>query len=462
MRSEIRNQPLIIVMAVLLAAIVVLVQVRLAFAADQVKPIDLSSPINIEVSGGEEPITVTGNHGFISTRDGEVVFDGTATKYPALYAIVGNVKDGAHQNDYTLGYLYQEQMKPETLTVWGGIHTFDSDSGVEMRTTLLPGPAQQTLYEAFGGYHGALFAYNYVTGEVYTMLSVPSAQDGPEDDGHLTNRVRSVYTPGSTMKIVTLVCALTQDPDFQNYTYTCTGAHILSSGAEVTCGVAHSGPLTMSQAIGKSCNCYFASLIEQLDVDETCDILEEMGISPADKYGTGYIDKISYKKGIASFENNTSFSQIWKLIGQGSEVSLIDMARMAGAVMNGGSCAAPYIVQCIYNPNEDVFTEVAEAAEMDELVTPETAALLKPMWADAVANYYSSRVDSSITLAKTGTSEHIDDTTGEEYNNRLLLGVMEEYNTAFMLVVERLSPGDSKIMDIANTLAQVLREADLS
>ena len=64
-----------------------------------------------------------------------------------------------------------------------------------------------------------------------------------------------------------------------------------------------------------------------------------------------------------------------------------------------------------------------------------------------------------MTLAKSGTSEHTDSATGEEYNNRLLVGVMEEHNVAFMLMVERLPAGDSLIVTIANTLAQVIDDA---
>lgn len=460
MRREIRNQGFMIFIAFTLVLMVILVQVRLICASDQVTPANPRSPFRITSDDGA-PVTVIGAYGSVCTRDGEVVYDGSTTKYPQFLPTVANVYKGKHLSEFTLAWYYAEALKPESLSVMGGLRNYNANSGVRMTTTLLPGPAQEAIYDSFGDYNGALFAYNYVTGEVYSMLSVPSAQFGDEADNYLINRNRSVYTPGSTMKIVTLVCALTQNPEFKDYTYTCTGTYEPPKGRAITCDYPHNGPQTMSEAIGNSCNCYFASLIRQLDVDKTCDILDSLGIDSLGKYKTDYIDKIPYKKGIAQFEKNSSDQHIWKLIGQGSEVSLIDMAKLAGAIANGGSCAAPYIVESIYDPNDEVYTLSDPEVKMEDLVSPETAGLLKPMWTEAVKQSYSKRLDSRITLAKTGTAEY-KDKDGNEYHNRLLMGVIEESNTAFVLVVEKLPAGNSKIMEIGNTLAQVLSDANLS
>ncbi len=461
MRREIRNQSLMLLCALTLVLMVILVQIRLACAADQVLPANPRSPFQIVANDGT-PIDVSGSYGSICTRDGEVVFDGSSTKYTPFYSEVANMVNGTHLSTYTLAYHYDEALRPETLSVASGLRNFKANSGAKMTTTLLPGPAQQTIYDAFGEYHGALFAYNFRTGEVYSSVSIPTGQSGNEEDSYLDDRIRNPYASGSTFKIATLVCALSQNPDLKNYTYTCDGNHEVVQGADITCGRAHSGPLTMSDAIGYSCNCYFASLIEQLDVEKTCDILEDLGINTLGKRKEGKIDELVYKKGVSKFASNRSSDQIWKLIGPGSTVSLVDMAKMAGAISNGGSCAVPYIVESIYDPNDEVYTYTAPEADIETLVSPKVAEMLKPMWSNAVDNHYNNRLNPKITLAKTGTSEHTDNKTGDEYNNRLLLGVIEEYDTAFMLVVEHLPSGDTKIMDIANTLLQVLEEAALT
>lgn len=476
MRNEIRYKWIIAVLTFLLVAAPIAVQVRLYKAAPYVTIGISGSQSGSENPGGNgdsgskpsnsDGTAKVGIAGSISTRDGEIVYDGVNTKYPAFYAVVGNVTSNSlakHLSEHTLAYRYQDVLAASKLTVVGGLHTFKGRSGSRMTTTLLPGPTHQTLYEAFDEYNGALVAYNYRTGEILVLVSVPSAQSGNEGDAYLTNRVLGTYSPGSTIKIITLICALSQNPELENFTYTCTGSYALSGSEPVTCGAAHYGPLTMRDAIGHSCNCYFAALIGQLDVNDTRDVLEELGFSTVKgESGTGNVDRLTYTKGYSAFRSTKSFDEVWRLIGSGSVVSMIDMVRIAGAVVNGGEAADPYIVETIYNPNKEKVTYQAEKGSMTQLVDPEVADNLSEMWSDAVEEYYYTRstpLDRRISHAKTGTSELID-ANGEEYNNRLLLGVMEEENVAFMLVVEHLPAGSSKIITIANTLAQIISEAD--
>lgn len=461
MRNELLYKWAFKLMSLALVAILVVTQVRLHRAI----PYIVVPPPATTPEG--EVDTEQGTPGVICTRDGEVVFDGATTKYPVFYAVVANIDkgNGTHLSQHPLAYKYRDELAIDTLSIWSGIHSFKSSSGSEILTTLLPGSDHQALAEAFNGYRGSLFAYNYVTGEVLIDLSLPAAQSGTDDDGHLTNRVLGVHTPGSTMKIVTLVCALTQDPSLQNHTHSCTGSYSLPGGGEVTCEFAHGSSLSMSDAIGHSCNCYFASLIQQLDADDVCKTLQKLGFNTSEnKSKTDQLDRLVYKKGYATFEGTGAFDDVWKLIGQGSTISLIDMSRIAGAIANGGSSAVPYIVEDIYDPDEDVITYQSNPGTSTQLMSTEVADALFEMWSDAVEDRYYTRktpLDQRVTLAKSGTSEHIDNKTGEEYNNRLLIGAMAEHDVAFMLMVEHLPAGDSLIVTIANTLAQIIDDAGI-
>lgn len=459
MRNELLYKWAFGFMAFLLAAIVVVTQYRLMLAVDYI--VVPPPPTTAEGVVQEDQ----GTPGVVCSQDGEVIFDGSHTKYPEFYAIAANVNsgNGTHLSHHTIAYKYREELAIETLSVWGGMHSFVGRSGSKITTTLLSGESHAALREAFSGYQGALFAYDYVTGEVLISLSLPSAQTGTDTDGHLTNRVFGYHTPGSTMKMVTLICALTQNPELQDFTHTCTGTYKLPSGGEVTCEYDHGASLSMSDAIGHSCNCYFAALIGQLDVEETCEILQSLGFNTKEEKALeDHIDRLLYRKGYAIFDSNTSFDSVWRLIGQGSTVSLVDMAQIAGAVANDGFAAKPYIIEEIYDPDKDIVTHQAAPGAMTELMRSSVADVLSELWHEAVEERYYTRktpLDNRVTLAKSGTSEHIDPVTGEEYNNRLLVGVMEEYDVAFMLMVERLPAGDSLIVTIANTLAQVIDDA---
>lgn len=461
MRNELRYKWAFGFMTFLLVAIVIATQYRLTLAVDDI--VVPPTPTTAEGTAQED----RGTPGVICAQNGDILFDGTYTKYPEFYSSVANINsgNGTHLSHHTIAYHYRDKLAIESLSVWGGMHNFAGHSGSKITTTLLSGDSHATLREAFSGYQGALFAYNYVTGEVLINLSLPSSQTGTETDGHLTNRVLGFHTPGSTMKIVTLICALTQNPELQSFTHSCTGSYKLPSGSVVTCEYVHGKSLSMSDAIGHSCNCYFAALIGQMDVAETCKILKSLGFNTKEnKALDDHIDRLVYHKGFTTFDSNTSFDSVWKLIGQGSAVSLVDMARIAGAVANGGSSAKPYIIEQIYDPDKDIVTHQAAPGDTTELLNSSVADTLFDMWHKAVEDRYYTRktpLDKRVTLAKSGTSEHIDPVTGDEYNNRLLLGVMEEHDVAFMLMVEHLPAGDSLIVTIANTLAQVIDDAGL-
>ena len=87
---------------------------------------------------------------------------------------------------------------------------------------------------------------------------------------------------------------------------------------------------------------------------------------------------------------------------------------------------------------------------MRELVRDDAAVQTEQVWSDATEAYYRSgsrKLNEKITHGKTGTSE-----IGEG-NNRLIMGVMEEYDTAFVVIVEGLPAGDPLMIAIANVLA---------
>ena len=80
-------------------------------------------------------------------------------------------------------------------------------------TLTIDSQVQKAAYEALGSYKGAVFVYNYKTGEIICTASTPAydPQNVPEDietndqyEGAYINRALSAaYPPGSTFKLVT-------------------------------------------------------------------------------------------------------------------------------------------------------------------------------------------------------------------------------------------------------------------
>jgi len=447
MRSEKRNRVIAIIMAVLILVSVPVAYLRVLAAGDQVEGNDLSRLLGVS--------------GTFCDRDGSVLRD-AQTSAPD---VLGNLIGFGGYVDNSLYAAYKDQLVPQTFDLFTGIRSVKDKQGSSLQTTLLPLSSQQALANGFcennddgsvkHTYNGAIFAYNYATGEVYTALSLPSIahyEQSPPAGAYFNKVLKGTYTPGSTMKIVAMLTALQQQGvDLSSYTYTCTGKQALPDGSTVTCLYPHGTNLTITDAIGKSCNCFITTLASTFDVNSACAALADMGIyteqCPAESKA---VDALRRSTSSTVFSNPDAFAHRWAFAGQGATaVSCIDMAMIAGAIAGGGQAAKPYLVQSI--TDLDTGAVSYEAVTVFETLFPqEVAHKADTIWTNACDRYYKLTC-SAISYAKTGTVEHGDGTT-----SRSLLGVMKEHDTAFFIYVEGLRSGDSRCTYIAGILAEEL------
>lgn len=445
MRSEKRKKILVYLMAALILLSIPAVYLRLSYCVVEAPPQVLEK--------------ITGAYGTMTDREGNRIYGREGCSHDEYYNIIdGTRSNGNVDSTYTLAVKFGAELAAREVSLLSGYEAEQVKAdGANLATTLLPGSALTALREAFGEYDGAVFAYNYRTGEVYVMLSLPSVSPDKAPGGKSKNDNLGTYMPGSSFKPVASACALSQDPQLEHFTYTCTGAHRLADGTDITCGGAHGGPLTMADALGRSCNCYFAALIGQLDPEQVGKILDRMGITLREegtKVPMARIDRILRETSSTVFQDPQRNQDVWSMIGEvGNTANLIDLACIAGAIVNGGSSAEPYLVASIYDPNEEEYTYQAEKGVMNGLILDSAAERTGQIWSEATEAYYrtgKNTLDSRISHGKTGTSE-----IGEG-NNRLILGVMEEYDTAFVVAVEGLSAGDPLMISIANVLAGLI------
>lgn len=146
----------------------------------------------------------------------------------------------------------------------------------------------KTAYQALGNNRGAVFVYNYKTGEIVAKVSNPSydPQNIPDIDGndeyegvYVDRSIMATYPPGSTFKLVTASAALENisEAELKNRTYTCTGSDTIG-GNEITCYEAH-GEENFEQALAHSCNSYFAQLAVDLGADKMTTQANRMGFN---------------------------------------------------------------------------------------------------------------------------------------------------------------------------------------
>ncbi len=143
---------------------------------------------------------------------------------------------------------------------------------------------QKAAEDAFRleGFEGAAVVLDPQTGDVLSLVSLPAYDpnafvtgiDGASwaalnADGlkPLQNRaIQGRYPPGSTFKIAMAVAALEEGVATPDFTVTCRGGASFY-GSFRQCHTTH-GTVAMDEAIEKSCNTYFYTLGEKLDIDQ--------------------------------------------------------------------------------------------------------------------------------------------------------------------------------------------------
>lgn len=314
----------------------------------------------------------------------------------------------------------------------------------------------KTAYNALGSRNGAVGVYNYKTGEIICMVSTPTydPKKKPSDldtnekyTGVYLNRILSgLYTPGSTFKVITAICAIENIPDIYSRTFKCTGEYATGDGT-VICNSVH-GTVTFEQALNRSCNSAFAEIANELGAEKLTATAQELGFNiKLDVSGVAAPAKSSF-----NVSNTTKTDLGWAGIGQYTTlVNPYHMMTVMGCIANGGSAVEPYVVDYIQTP-KGTQTKTKSNISEEISLTPETAAAIKALLRSNVKNYYKdSRFPGLEMCGKTGTAQ-IDD--GEPHS--WFVGFSQNENTpyAIAVVVENGGSGLEAAGIVANKVMQ--------
>lgn len=210
---------------------------------------------------------------------------------------------------------------------------------------------------AFGNRAGALAALKPDTGEVLSLVSLPSFDPnlfsrgiGPSDwerlsrgERHpLLNRaLQSQYPPGSTFKIMTAIAGLESGAIDAKETMVCNGIVRLGRWSFGCWKGGGHGKISLRRAIVESCDIYFYKAGEKIGIDTIADYARMFGLGSA----TG-IPLVQEKSGLVpdSKWKRRALGEPWYLgetynssIGQGYVLTTpMQLARMISTVVNGG------------------------------------------------------------------------------------------------------------------------------
>ena len=290
---------------------------------------------------------------------------------------------------------------------------------------------QKALEEAFRGlgFNGAAAFIDPRTGEILAMTSLPAYDPNVFASGieraawrslttdpltPLTNRlIQGKYAPGSTFKIVTAIAALGErlvTPDFK---VTCNGGGVFY-GRFFQCLRTH-GVMDLRHAIEQSCNTYFYTLGEKLNIDTIHDYSRRLGL-----VGKTGIDLPGESD---SFVGSTAWSlrerkhqwypgeTISVSIGQGAvSVTPIALATMISTVANGGTLVTPHLVKAVDKDNTGWKPVPAPAPRAKVSLRPEDLqAVREGLWmvVNAAGTGGRARIEGKDVSGKTGTAQVI-------------------------------------------------------
>lgn len=292
--------------------------------------------------------------------------------------------------------------------------------------------------KSFKDKKGAAVAYNYLTGEILCMVSLPTydinnrpnlSKNDEKYNGVYLNRVlSSCYTPGSIFKIFTTIAGIDCIKDIENRKFLCKKVKIID-GEKVSCMQSH-GNLTLKQGFSKSCDIVFSDIGIELGKEKMKEKLEEFGFNQPQYFEDAEIAHSEYDVSKASKADLG-----WSAIGQYTDkVNPLHMMRVMGAIANKGVPVEPFLVKSISSSPD--FDSSAFSKKLGKrMINPSTSDKIKEIMRYTMKNQYRDSLFSGICMcAKTGTAE-----VGEgKLPHGWMVGFSydEKFPVAFAVVVE--------------------------
>lgn len=329
---------------------------------------------------------------------------------------------------------------------------------------------QQAAEQALAGKKGAIVVLDPRTGAVLAKASVPSYDNSNIDElmgensdaaeGSLVDRTtQSLYTPGSTFKVVTLAAALdsgktTLDQEFES------PSSMKIGNADVTNHRnADHGTVSLKRAFALSSNVAFGQLATDIGADTLTQYARAFGYGQSLGQDFGTAESI-----IPDASEMTEWELAWAGAGQpvgqghtpGPQTTVMQNAVIAAAIANNGIAMNPYIVSQTLSP-EGTVVKTTQSRSLGQAVSADTAAKVKEAMLAVVEDGTGTlaQVSGVKVAGKTGTAE-----VGSSTINSVFVG-FAPYDTptvAISVMLENYDE-DSDEPNAAALAGQVLKVA---
>lgn len=281
--------------------------------------------------------------------------------------------------------------------------------------TTLDVDLQKAANTALGNNRGAVVVMEPSTGKILALVSKPNYDPNQVDaqweellsksneDSQLFNRAtQGVYSPGSIYKIITALGYMRQNPNYEEFSYTCDGTYEVD-GKEIKCSNNKKhGTVNFEEAFAKSCNGAFASMLETMNISSFATLNNDL------LFNRGLGLDVPVKESSFSLSSSSDAFEIAQTaMGQGKTTTTpVHFAMLASAIANGGVMMKPYIVDRIENYTGDVIEKFLPK-KYATIMNAEEAQKLTSMMELVVTKGTATKLKTSKYTAagKTGTAE---------------------------------------------------------
>ncbi len=308
----------------------------------------------------------------------------------------------------------------------------------------------EAAYNALGDRNGAVLVYDYTNGDIISKVSKPAydpmniPEDLQENEAYkgvfLDKTLSQRFVPGSIFKLVTEAAAMELWPDtWRNIEHNCESS-VEIGGSRITCLGTH-GTQNAYQAIGNSCNVYYALLANEIGAERLQKKAEEMGFGKSLKFGD-----VSCEPSFIDLSSAGANQLGWAGVGQYTTLANpYHMLVLMGAIANGGSYVEPRLTDSF-----DILDSLDSSSK--QLMTSGEASELKSMMRSNVEGYYGDWLfpDGMQICAKSGTAE-LDDKKPTCW----FVGFSANPDTPYAFVV-MVEEGDGGMETAGNAAAQII------
>ena len=285
--------------------------------------------------------------------------------------------------------------------------------------------AAESAFRA-GGYAGSVVVLDPRSGDVLSLLSVPGYDPndfalGIDSDTWkslnsdmrlpLQNRaLQGRYPPGSTFKIVVAAAAMEEGLITPDFKVSCRGGATFFNRF-YRCHSVH-GTVGLDEAIEKSCNTYFYTVGNMLDVDVINQWSQSLGLGVMSG-----IDLPHEVQGLVPSRDwkRKRFGEPWYpgetislAIGQGAlSVTPVSLAVMMATVANGGTRITPRLLKAVRDDNGWRDIDTSQTFETVEILPTTIETLRRGLW--MVVNHEGTgglaRIEGRDVIGKSGTAQ---------------------------------------------------------